>query len=84
MTPEPPLRLHLDSQALAANWRRLDALSGKARAGAAVKADAYGLGARRVARVLAGAGCRDFFVAYAGEAAELAGVIDRSDHLPVC
>lgn len=76
MTPEPPLRLHLDSQALAANWRRLDALSGKARAGAAVKADAYGLGARRVARVLAGAGCRDFFVAYAGEAAELHGVID--------
>lgn len=76
MTPEPPLRLHLDSDALAANWRRLGALSGKARAGAAVKADAYGLGARRVAKVLADAGCRDFFVAYAGEAAELDGVID--------
>ncbi|MEJ6009053.1 alanine racemase [Novosphingobium aquae] len=76
MTPEPPLRLHLDSEALVANWQRLDALSGKARAGAAVKADAYGLGARRVAKVLADAGCRDFFVAYAGEAAELDGVID--------
>lgn len=76
MTPEPPLRLHLDSDALVANWHRLSALSGKARAGAAVKADAYGLGARRVAKVLAEAGCRDFFVAYAGEAAELDGVID--------
>ncbi|MFM6932142.1 MAG: alanine racemase [Novosphingobium sp.] len=76
MTPEPPLRLHLDSHALAANWKLLDALSGKARAGAAVKADAYGLGARRVAKVLADAGCRDFFVAYSREAAELFGVIE--------
>ncbi len=75
MTPEPPLRLHVDSEALVANWRTLDRLSGKARAGAAVKADAYGLGARCVAKALAGAGCRDFFVAYAGEAAELDGVI---------
>jgi alanine racemase len=76
MSPEPPLRLNIDSDALVANWRTLDRLSGKARAGAAVKADAYGLGARRVARLLADAGCRDFYVAYAGEAAELLGLID--------
>lgn len=76
MNPPPPLRLRLDEAALAHNWRRLDQLSGSARAGAAVKANAYGLGARRVVRSLAAAGCRDFFVAYAGEAAELIGLVD--------
>ncbi|MBA4161862.1 MAG: alanine racemase, partial [Novosphingobium sp.] len=67
-TPPPPLRLTLDMGALVANWRALDALSGAASAGAAVKADAYGLGARRAARVLHGAGCSDFFVAHWSEA----------------
>ena len=76
MNPEPPLRLTLDEAALVHNWQRLDRLSGTARAGAAVKANAYGLGAVRVARTLRRAGCRDFFVAYAGEAAELAGTVD--------
>lgn len=76
MNPEPPLRLKLDEAALVHNWRRLDQLSGKARAGAAVKANAYGLGAQRVARILSEAGCRDFFVAYASEAAELLGIVD--------
>ncbi|MFM5950011.1 MAG: alanine racemase [Novosphingobium sp.] len=74
--PEPPLRLTLDTNALVHNWRALDRLSGSARAGAAVKADAYGLGARRVVEALAEAGCRDFFVAYASEAAELQGLIE--------
>lgn len=76
MSPEPPLRLKLDEAALVHNWRRLDQLSGEARAGAAIKANAYGLGAQRVARVLHDAGCRDFFVAYAGEAAELEGIVN--------
>lgn len=76
MHPEPPLRLKLDEAALVHNWRRLDQLSGKARAGAAVKANAYGLGARRVARILREAGCRDFFVAYASEAAELTEIVE--------
>lgn len=44
-------------------------MSGKASAGAAVKADAYGVGAARVVPVLAAARCRDFFVAHWGEAA---------------
>lgn len=67
--PLPPaaLRLRLDAEALAGNWRSLDAMSGEARAGAAIKADGYGLGAARVAKVLAGAGCRDFFVAHWAE-----------------
>jgi len=39
--------------------------------GAVVKADAYGLGARRVAACLALEGCRDFFVATHDEAVEV-------------
>lgn len=72
---EPPLRLHLDGDALVANWRALDARSGAARAGAAVKANAYGLGAREVVTRLRDAGCRDFFVAHWREAEALADLI---------
>ncbi len=71
----PPLRLELNSDALVSNWRTLDRMSGKARAGAAVKANGYGLGARDVATRLRDAGCRDFFVAHWGEAAQLADII---------
>ena len=72
---EPPLRLVLNSDALVENWRALDARSGAARAGAAVKADAYGLGARAVVTRLRDAGCRDFFVAHWTEAAAIADLI---------
>lgn len=67
-----PLRLRLDRDALVANWRTLAAMSGSAACGAAVKANGYGLGAREVVRHLAGAGCRDFFVATWAEALALA------------
>lgn len=73
LPPSPPpaaLRLRLDSGALAGNWAALDRLSGAARAGAAIKADAYGLGAAAAIPVLAGAGCRDWLVAHWQEAAE--------------
>lgn len=69
--PDAPLRLRLDTEALVSNWRALDRLSGAARAGAAVKADGYGLGATRVVSALSGAGCADFFVAHSCEAAPL-------------
>src|SRR5258706_7238658 len=78
MPPDPPpaaLRLDIDRQALAATWRTLDHLSGKAGTGAAVKADAYGLGARVAVPELWAAGCRDFFVTYAGEAADIADLV---------
>jgi len=68
----PPLRLLIDGPALAANWRTLDRMSGTAAAGAAVKADGYGLGAVQVAERLARAGCRDFFTATWAEAQALA------------
>ena len=70
--PHGPLRLRLDGQALADNWRLLAQASGSAACGAAVKADGYGLGAVAVAERLAAAGCRDFFVATWAEAAALA------------
>jgi alanine racemase len=64
--------LTIDLDAVAANWRALDALSAPGvQTAAVVKADAYGLGAARVARALAGAGARRFFVALAGEGAGL-------------
>src|SRR5690242_14988705 len=66
-----PLRLTLDGDALAANWRWLAARSGAAACGAAVKADGYGLGAREVVARLGAEGCRDFFVATWAEAEAL-------------
>jgi len=69
--PPAPLALHLDSQALKANWQWLARQSGPAACGAAIKADAYGLGAVDALRHLRVAGCRDFFVATWGEAAAL-------------
>ena len=74
--PTSPLRLSIDASALTANWRALDRLSGPALAGAAVKANAYGVGAAQVAPVLRAAGCDDFFVAHWSEVPELL------DHVP--
>ncbi|MXP14092.1 alanine racemase [Altererythrobacter confluentis] len=74
--PPPTLRLRLDADALASNWRVLDAMSGTAAAGAAVKADAYGLGVDQVLPALRGAGAQDFFVAHWSE------VPDVTAHVP--
>lgn len=73
--PPAALRLRLDRAALAANWQALDALSGRAGAGAAIKADCYGLGAAEAVPVLAAAGCRDWFVAHWQEAAAAAALV---------
>ncbi len=58
-----PLRLILDGDALVSNWHWLAHRGGGAVCGAAVKCDAYGLGAREAVKRLQHAGCRDFFVA---------------------
>lgn len=71
------LRLTVDTVALAANWQALNDASGTA-TGAAVKADAYGLGARQTVATLARAGCRDFFVASWDEAAALGDLPPRT------
>lgn len=51
-------------------------MSGSARAGAAVKADAYGVGVAQAVPALAAAGCRDWFVAHWQE------VPDMLRHVP--
>ncbi|WP_336960083.1 alanine racemase [Sphingobium aquiterrae] len=71
-----PLRLLIDGQALAANWRWLRDRGGTADCGAAIKANGYGLGAAGVMHCLAEAGCRDFFVATWAEAQALLPLAD--------
>lgn len=68
--PPATLRLAIDSEALRANWYALDQLSGAADAGAAIKANAYGVGVSAVVPELLAAGCRTFFVAHPREAAK--------------
>lgn len=75
-------QLHIDLDAVIANWRALDALSA-GETGAVVKADGYGLGAAQVARALAGAGARSFFVATAREGADLRDVLGPSAEIYV-
>ena len=62
-----PLRLTIDRSAIQSNWRWAADRSGVT-AGAAVKANGYGLGARETAEALLDAGCRDFFVSTWAEA----------------
>ena len=69
--PPPSLRLRVDTDALQANWRALDQLSGAASAGAAVKADCYGLGTAQCVPALRDAGAERFFVAHWSEVAPL-------------
>jgi alanine racemase len=65
-----PLRLTIDRTAIQENWRWLQDRAGVP-AGAAIKADGYGLGAREAAQALHHAGCRDFLVSTWAEAQEL-------------
>lgn len=68
--------LSIDLDAIAANWRALDKASASGvQTAAVVKANAYGLGIARVARCLATAGARRFFVAVAEEGAALRQVL---------
>lgn len=67
--------LTVDLDAVRANYRALAARGGEARCAAVVKADAYGLGADRVAPALAASGCRVFFVATLDEGIALRGVL---------
>lgn len=83
-TPATPIdrsrmpRVEIDTAALKANWRTLDALNVPGRTGAAVKADGYGLGAGRIAAALHEAGCRDFFVAWPEEGVALREALDAA------
>ncbi|HZR72202.1 alanine racemase [Bradyrhizobium sp.] len=61
--------LTVDLDALVANWRKLEKTAVPAECSAVIKANAYGCGVAPVARALAKAGCKTFFVATAEEAA---------------
>ncbi|MBL0375246.1 alanine racemase [Rhizobium sp. KVB221] len=74
-------RLVIDLQALKTNYVKLAGLVGVAEAGAVVKADAYGLGAARIAPALYEAGCRKFFVAHLQEAASLKRYLPKDARL---
>src|SRR3978361_1753677 len=60
--------LTVDLDAIVANWRKLEKSAVPAEGAAVIKADAYGCGVDPVARALAGAGCKTFFVATLEEA----------------
>src|ERR1700675_1894438 len=60
--------LTVDLDAIVANWRKLEKTAGPAECAAVIKADAYGCGLDPVARALALAGCKTFFVATLDEA----------------
>src|ERR1700761_6127056 len=60
--------LTVDLDAIIANWRKLEKTAVPAECAGVIKADAYGCGAGPVARALAGAGCKTFFVATRDEA----------------
>ncbi|MCA8882410.1 MAG: alanine racemase [Rhodobacteraceae bacterium] len=69
-------RLDINLNAIAENWRALDGKTGTGTETAAVvKADAYGLGSGPVARHLAAAGVRTFFVAVAEEGAAVRAAV---------
>ncbi len=60
--------LTVDLDAICANWRKLEKTAVPAECSAVIKADAYGCGLDPVARALALAGCKTFFVATLDEA----------------
>src|ERR1700755_1955846 len=60
--------LTVDLDAIVANWRKLEKTAVPAECASVIRAAAYGGGAEPVARALAAAGCKTFFVATLDEA----------------
>src|ERR1041384_2388944 len=75
MTDASTAVLTIDLAAIAENYKILAAQVAPAVCGAAVKADAYGLGAAMVAPVLHRAGCEHFFTATLDEALALRPIL---------
>ena len=73
---------HIDLDAIARNWRRLDA-GDAGDAGAVVKANGYGLGAAPIARRLIAEGCRAFFVATLDEGEQLRAALPAGPSIHV-
>lgn len=73
--------LTVDLSAITANWRALAALGPET--AATLKADAYGTGLAPVARSLAAAGARSFFVALAEEGVALRAILGPGPEIAV-
>ncbi len=71
--------LTVDLDAIVANWRKLEKTAVPAECGGVIKADAYGCGLAPVARALAGAGCKTFFVATLDEARAARAALPQAD-----
>jgi len=74
-------RLTIDLGALKRNWQALDKVSRGALTGAAVKADAYGVGLVQASRALYQAGTRFFFVATPDEGIAVRAALPEDTHI---
>src|SRR5579864_5102678 len=87
MATDPAARagaiLEIDLAGITENWRLLARQAAPALCAAVVKANAYGLGAVPVARALAAAGCRMFFVATLDEGIALRHALGESPEIAV-
>ena len=70
--------LTIDLDAIVANWRKLEKTAIPAECAGVIKANAYGCGAEQVARALANAGCKTFFVATLDEAKVVRSAVPAS------
>src|SRR5947207_12871688 len=70
--------LTVDLDAIIANWRKLEKTAVPAECAGVVKADAYGCGIEPVAKALAAAGCKTFFVASLDEARQLRATLPQA------
>jgi alanine racemase len=76
-------RLTVDLGALRANYRTIARRVAPAACGAAIKADAYGLGAKDVAPALYAEGCRVFFVAQFREALNVTDTLGKDAEIVI-
>jgi alanine racemase len=87
MSSDPAARagavLEIDLDAIVGNWRLLAQRATPAACAAVVKANAYGLGAAPVARALAAAGCRLFFVATLDEGIALRAALGPAPEIAI-
>jgi len=70
--------LDIDLSAIAANYQLLKKTHAKHNVAAVVKADAYGLGMAAIAPMLAGEGCKEFFVATLAEGITLRALLPNA------
>jgi alanine racemase len=87
MSSDPAARagavLEIDLGVIVANWRLLAGRVAPAACAAVVKANGYGLGAQPVAKALAAAGCRLFFVATLDEGIALRRAVQNDIEIAV-